>query len=72
MSKHTVSAVGGAMPAEGHKPETFAAGFLRLLALRAAIEKTLHEMAELLDVDAPEGVSIVVRPPVGRDRRSPR
>jgi hypothetical protein len=37
MSKPTVSAAGGAMPAEGPPPrerETYEAGFLRLLALR--------------------------------------
>jgi hypothetical protein len=36
MSKHTASAAGGAMPAEGHKT--------RLNSLRALIEKTLGEM----------------------------
>jgi hypothetical protein len=41
MSKTTVSAAGGAMPAEGHKT--------RLNALRASIEKTLGEMDLLLD-----------------------
>ncbi len=41
MSKPTVSAAGGAMPAEGHKT--------RLLALRASIEKTLGEMDLPLD-----------------------
>src|SRR5271168_5121334 len=57
MSKHTVSAAGAGLPVEGHKPETGDNGFLRLMALRQAIEKTRHEMAALLDdVDAPEGV----------------
>ena len=69
MSKHTASAAGGAMPAEGHKTETYASGFLRLMALRQAIEKTLHEMAELLDADAPEGVAIPVRAPLGGNQR---
>jgi len=70
MSKPTVSAAGGAMPAEGHKPETYASGFLRLMALRQSIEKTLHEMAALLgDCDAPEGIAIPVRAPVGRNQR---
>jgi hypothetical protein len=70
MSKPTVSAAGGAMSAEGHKPETYAAGFLRLMALRQAIEKTLGEMAALLDVDAAEGIAIPVRAPVrGNQRR---
>jgi hypothetical protein len=64
MSKPTVSAAGGAMPAEGRKPETYAAGFLKLMALRQAIDKTLGEMAALLDVDAPEGIAIPVRTPV--------
>ena len=69
MSKHPVSAAGGAMPAEGHKSETYASGFLRLMALRQAIEKTLGEMAALLgDLDEPEGVAIAVR----CDRRAPR
>ena len=72
MSKHTASAAGGAMPAEGHKPETYAAGFLRLLALRQSIEKTLGEMAALLGDDTPEGVAIPVRAPVRCDRRAPR
>jgi hypothetical protein len=69
MSKPTVSAAGGAMPAEGHKSETYAAGFLRLLALRQAIEKTLHEMAALLDVGTPEGVAIPVRAPARSHQR---
>jgi hypothetical protein len=71
MSKPTVSAAGGAMPAEGHKPETYASGFLRLMALRQAIERTLHEMAALLgDLDEPERVAIAVRAPVrGHQRR---
>ena len=69
MSKPTVSAAGGAMPAEGHKPETYASGFLRLMALRQAIEKTLHEMAALLGDDAPEGVAIAVRAPVRSHQR---
>ena len=63
MSKHTASAAGGAMPAER---ETFAAGFLRLMALRQSIEKTLGEMAALLGDDLvgePDGVA--VRAPVG-------
>jgi hypothetical protein len=70
MSKPTVSAAGGAMPAEGHKSETFAAGFLRLMALRQAIEKTLGEMAALLgDLDEPERVAIAVRAPVRSNQR---
>ena len=69
MSKPTVSAAGGAMPAEGHKPETYASGFLRLMALRQSIERTLHEMAELLDVDEPEGAAIPVRAPVRSPQR---
>jgi hypothetical protein len=72
MSKPTVSAAGGAMPAEGREPKTYAAGFLRLMALRQSIEKTLHEMAALLDVDVPEGVAVAVRAPVRCDRRAPR
>ena len=69
MSKSTVSGAGGAMPAEGHKPETYASGFLRLMALRQSIEQTLAAMAELLDVDAPEGVPIPVRAPARGDQR---
>jgi hypothetical protein len=69
MSKRTVSAAGGAMPAPAHKPETYASGFLRLMALREAIEKTLHEMAALLGDDAPEGVVIAVRAPVRSHQR---
>ena len=59
------------MPAEGHKPETYAAGFLRLLALRQSIEKTLGEMAALLEGDnTPEPIAIPVRAPVrGNQRR---
>jgi hypothetical protein len=83
MSKLTASAAGGAMPAEGHNRETYAGRFLKLLALRQAIEKTLHEMAALLggpeDLENfPEakgqkiGVAIAVRAPVARDRRAPR
>jgi hypothetical protein len=57
------------MPVEGHKPETYASSFLRLMALRQVIERTLHEMAALLDdVDVPDGVAIAVR----CDRRAPR
>jgi hypothetical protein len=59
------------MPAEGHKPETYAAGFLRLMALRQAIEKTLHEMGALLD-DTPEPVAIHVRAAVGGQQRRGR
>jgi hypothetical protein len=69
MSKPTVSAAGGAMPAEGQKPETYASGFLRLMALRQSIEKTLGEMAVLLADDAPEGVAITVRAPVRDNQR---
>jgi hypothetical protein len=70
MSKPTVSAAGGALSAEGPNPETYTAGFLRLLALRQAIEKTLHEMAALLGDGEPEGVAIPVRAPVrGNQRR---
>ena len=69
MSKPTVSAAGGAMPAEGHKTETYAAGFLRLMALRQSIEQTLAAMAELLDVDTPERVAIAVRAPVRSHQR---
>jgi hypothetical protein len=72
MLKANVSAAGGAMPAEGHKPETYASGFLRLMALRQAIEKTLGEMAALLGDDAPEGVAIAVRAPVGGNQRRGR
>ena len=68
MSKPTVSAAGGAMPAEGHKPETYAASFLRLLALRQSIEQTLAAMAALLDGE-PEGVPIPVRALVGGNQR---
>ncbi len=60
MKNNTASAAGGAMPAEGQKPETYAASFLRLLALRQSIEQTLAAMAALLD-DEPEGVPIPVR-----------
>lgn len=52
--------------------ETYAAGFLRLMALRQSIEQTLGEMAELLDVDAldaPEGVAIPARAPVRSHQR---
>jgi hypothetical protein len=69
MKNYTASAAGGAMPAEGRKPETYASGFLKLMALRQAIEKTLGEMAVLLDVDTPEGVAIPVRAPVRCDDR---
>ena len=48
------------------KRETYASGFLRLMALREAIERTLHEMAALLDDDEPERVAI---PPPARPRR---
>jgi hypothetical protein len=61
MKDNTASAAGGAMPAPANKPETYASGFLRLMALRQAIEKTLGEMAVLLDVDTPEPVAIAVR-----------
>jgi hypothetical protein len=69
MSKPTDSAAGGAMPADGHAPETYASGFLRLMALRQSIEKTLAAMAELLDVDEPEGAAIPARAPVRRNQR---
>ena len=40
------------------------------MALRQAIERTLHEMAALLvDLDAPEGIAIAVRAPVGGHQR---
>jgi hypothetical protein len=67
MSKITASADGGAMPAESHKPETYASGFLRLMDLRQSIEKTLAAMAELLD--EPEGAAIPVRAPVRSHQR---
>jgi hypothetical protein len=38
MKKPTASAAGGALPAEGHKPDP------RLMALRQAIDKVLGEM----------------------------
>ena len=71
MSKPTVSAAGGVMAAEGRETETYASGFLRLMALRQAIDKTLGEMAALLgDLDEPERVAIAVRAPVrGHQRR---
>jgi hypothetical protein len=57
MSKPTVSAAGGAMPAEGQPPrerEAHAEGFLRLKALRLSIEKALDDMSKILDaVEAP-------------------
>ena len=53
MSKPTVSATGGAMPAPA-QPETYAGGFARLRVLRLSIERTLDEMGAVLDaVDAP-------------------
>jgi hypothetical protein len=43
MSKPTVSAAGGAMPADGHKFDP------RLMTLRQLVEKAFHEMDALLD-----------------------
>jgi hypothetical protein len=60
MSKPTVSAAGGAMPAEGQPPrerEAYIEGFLRLKSLRLSIEETLDEMSDILDAvdaDAPD------------------
>jgi hypothetical protein len=58
------------MAAEGRETETYASGFLRLMALRQAIDKTLGEMAALLgDLDEPERVAIAVRAPVRSNQR---
>ena len=70
-SRHTVSATRGAMAAEGHKRENLRQ---RLPAPDGAApsdrKDTLHEMAALLDdLDAPEGIAIAVRAPVGGHQR---
>ena len=52
MSKPTVSAAGGAMPAEGR--ETHTQSFARLRVLRLSLERSLDEMGAVLDaVDDP-------------------
>ena len=60
MSKPTVSAAGGAMPAECRQQMKDAVAGLDA-NMRQSTRRTLLQMAELLDVDAPEGVAIAVR-----------